>query len=78
MTAPSARPGRSRERLITVCSECFRASCWHGDFFCDAYRTAGLVKKGERELERLAVEHPSYYAQARIEKICGSTEYVPI
>lgn len=78
MTAPSACPERSRERVITVCAECLRASCWHGDFYCDAYRNAGLVKKPESELERLAAEHPSYYAQARIEKICGSTEYVGI
>lgn len=67
---------KERERLITVCSECFRASCWGGEFMCEGSRHAGTTKKGERELDRLAAEHPSYYAQARIEKICGSTEYV--
>lgn len=67
---------KNLERLITVCSECFRASCWHGDFFCEGYRNAGTVKKSESALRALAVEHPSYYAKARIEKICGSTEYV--
>lgn len=69
---------KERERLITVCSECLRASCWHGEFMCEMSRNAGTVKKGERELDRLAIEHPSYYAKARIEKICGSTEYVGI
>jgi hypothetical protein len=66
------------ERLITVCSECLQASCWHGEFMCERARNAGTVKKGERELERLALEHPSNYAKAHIERICGSTEYVRV
>lgn len=66
------------ERLITVCSACLTASCWHYEFICDEYRMAGIVKKGEYELNRLHLEHPDNYSKAKIDLICGSTEYVLI
>lgn len=58
---------RKRERedimnqTITVCSECLRACCWHGNFMCDKAYGAGTVEKTREELERLDLEHPSYW-----------------
>lgn len=49
------------ERLITVCSECYQASCWQGAFYCDKYKTAGTVQVPLRELKKLKREHPSYW-----------------
>lgn len=48
-------------RLVTVCSACFRASCWHGEFYCSEYRIAGTVEKTVRELKKLNLEHSCYW-----------------
>lgn len=66
---------RKRERLITVCDSCLRASCWHGDFYCDEHKEAGTKDLTESELAALGYEHPSNYSQERVEKICGRTDY---
>ena len=65
-----------RQRLITVCDACLRASCWHGIFFCDNYMTAGTTKKTSRELRKLNLEHPDYYSKKEVERHCGGSEYV--
>lgn len=46
--------------MITVCSECLKASCWQGIYYCDDHRTAGTVHKSRKELLALNREHPSY------------------
>ena len=51
----------AQDETITVCSACLQASCWHGEFYCDEYRTAGTVEKTRAELEALGREHPSYW-----------------
>lgn len=47
-------------KKITVCSNCLRASCWHGIFFCEKYIESGTVEKTKEELLGLKLEHPSY------------------
>lgn len=49
--------------LVTVCSECLRASCWQGKFYCDNYQTAGAVQKTIAELKELDLENPDYWKQ---------------
>lgn len=39
---------------ITVCDQCFHASCWQGIFYCDDYKTAGTVEKTRKELKKMA------------------------
>ncbi len=68
-----ARSGR--QRLITVCSACLRASCWHGEFFCEGHYVAGTVKKTERQLAEINREHPHHYSRENVERICGVTEW---
>jgi len=46
---------------ITVCSECLQASCWHSQFYCDKYKTAGTVDKTVKELRAMNLEHESYW-----------------
>lgn len=60
---------QANDRLITVCSACLRASCWHGNFMCDDAVGAGTVRKTVRELAALNREHPSYYSVARIRDV---------
>jgi len=53
--------------IITVCSECLQASCWHGEFMCDEARDAGITQKTVRELKELNLEHPdNWVKQARV------------
>ena len=46
--------------LITVCNACYTAACWQGVFMCQHARNAGTIQKPRHELEKLALEHPSY------------------
>lgn len=64
-----------KERLITVCDSCLRASCWHGEFFCEQHKEAGTKKLTESELNTLNLEHPSNYSHEKVLKVCGQTEY---
>ena len=49
--------------LITVCSNCLRASCWLGYFYCDEYKTAGIIEKSISELKELQLESPDYWKE---------------
>lgn len=63
-----------KKRLVTVCSNCLTAQCWHAgptDLMCEGAGHASLVEKTVEELDRLNLEHPSYYALERVERICG-------
>lgn len=35
--------------LATVCSNCLSVECWEGNFFCEEYKTAGIVHIGKEE-----------------------------
>ncbi len=59
------------DRIVTVCSECFRASCWHGEDFCREYRTAGTVEMTSKDLDELGLEPKDNYSAAKIAKVCG-------
>ena len=54
---------------IIVCSSCLTASCWHGEFYCDEYKSAGTIKKTRSELDRLSLEHPSNYSDEKLAKV---------
>jgi hypothetical protein len=60
------------DRMVVVCSACFCASCWHGDFMCDDARIAGVVSKPVVELDQLKREHPDNYSEKRIKEIYGA------
>jgi hypothetical protein len=49
------------DRLITVCDNCLKASCWNGIFYCDKYRTAGVTKVPVSKLRSLGYENESYW-----------------
>lgn len=46
---------------ITVCNKCKRASCWQGIFYCNDSTDAGTIEMTREELEKLNLEHPSYW-----------------
>lgn len=52
---------QTSEKKVTVCSACLRASCWHGHFYCDEYKSAATVEKTVDELMALNREHWSYF-----------------
>jgi len=47
--------------LITVCSNCFCASCWNGIFMCDKSDIAGTIDLPIKFLDKLNLENRSYY-----------------
>ncbi len=62
---------REAPRIITVCDQCFRASCWHGVFMCDRARNAGTVDVSASKLDQMALEHPSNYSEEAIARLFG-------
>jgi hypothetical protein len=46
---------------VTVCSECLRASCWQGIFYCEDYKRARTTRKPIAELRALKLESPDYW-----------------
>lgn len=62
-----------RVRLIEVCDQCFRASCWHGEEMCGDARSAGTVLKTAAELRKINAEPPSYYSRENVERVCGDS-----
>jgi len=57
---------RSRDRLVTVCSACLRASCWQGKFLCTrAYDSdTTTVQFPISKLRRLKLEHHRFWSRA--------------
>lgn len=64
----------AKDRLVTVCSECLMASCWHGEFMCENSISAGTREMTARELDKLRLEHPSHYSVENLARICGRVE----
>jgi hypothetical protein len=53
--------GKGLDRRVIVCDACLQASCFHGLFMCDQAREAGITVKTVRELQKLNLEHSSYW-----------------
>ena len=49
---------------ITVCSECERASCWHGEFMCEKSTGADIKQMSRTEWESRRLEHPDVWHRA--------------
>lgn len=47
--------------IVTVCSKCFKASCWQGIFMCDDAYEAKTVERKVSTLIKLDDEHPDYW-----------------
>jgi hypothetical protein len=62
----------SRDYLVWVCSECLRASCWHGEFTCEDEKLATITRRLASELRALGREHPSHFSPEKIRKVSGS------
>jgi hypothetical protein len=54
----------SDDDKVTVCAECLRASCWHGEFMCEKARHADVTVRTVRQLKQLGREHPSHWIGA--------------
>ena len=47
--------------MITVCDACLTASCWYGEFMCQASQGAGTVNLPIETLRGLGLEHEDYW-----------------
>jgi hypothetical protein len=70
--APRMTAQRDADRRVTVCAECLRASCWHGEFMCDKSRGADVTTRTVRELDALGYEHAEHYSSARVREVEGA------
>ena len=52
------------DQKVTVCSECLRACCWHGEIMCEDARHAYTTVRTVAELRKLGLEHPSHWVGA--------------
>jgi hypothetical protein len=52
---------KSKEKLITVCAACLRASCWQGVYYCDEASNSATVQLPRSKLIALRREHPSFW-----------------
>ena len=50
--------------LVTVCSECGRASCWYGEVMCETAREAATVEVRRDELTKRGLESPHYWTDS--------------
>ena len=46
---------------ITVCDNCYQASCWQGIFMCQEADFAGTIDLPIWVLSKLGLEHPDYW-----------------
>ena len=58
-----------QDRLITVCSACLRATCWHAEMHCGRHREAGVVTRTVGELQQINAEHPSRYSVEKVREV---------
>lgn len=62
---------------VTVCSACRTASCWHGEFMCQASANASTVDVRASALRVEDREHPSYFSADRVREVCGVVRHAP-
>lgn len=53
-------PGASFGQIQRGSASCRRASCWQGEFYCDAAKTSGTVEITFGEAIALKLEHPNW------------------
>lgn len=58
---------RELKRKVIVCGSCLQASCWQGEFMCDASwdLSAGTIEKTIEELKALGLENASYWSEPK-------------
>lgn len=59
------------ERMVIVCSECRRASCWHGEWLCEDARNASTVVVSTRVLDAEANEARHHYGVKKLREVYG-------
>lgn len=63
---------RADDWRVTVCDACLTASCWHGEFYCERYRSAGTTTRWASELRELDREHPDHFSREHIGLTTGA------
>lgn len=51
----------SDSNYVTVCANCFKASCWQGIFMCDDAKYANVTECPKEKLVEMGLEHPEYW-----------------
>lgn len=61
---------------VAVCSSCKTACCWHGVFYCDDYKSAGVTVMTIGELRKLGpLESEDYWRRDEgIKRLLGTAK----
>lgn len=68
---PEINNVNDKNRLVEVCSECGKASCWYGDFMCVGSAHANTEQKTVSELDRANLERKDCYSKETLKKVYG-------
>lgn len=49
-----------------VCSNCLRAGCWAGIFYCEDAKSADLVVISRQQTKKLGLEHTDWFDRAEV------------
>lgn len=72
---PGEQSTSRRAYWVTVCDACRTASCWHGEFMCQASGGAGTTEVLASVLDAEDREHRDNYSEAELQRVCGSVRY---
>jgi len=61
----------NENKNIEVCSGCYRACCWYGEFMCDDAKSSGTIIKTVGELRKLNLEHEEYWSDKKLLEVFG-------
>ena len=59
---------------VMVCDKCLKASCWHGEWRCDASLSAGLRILTVADLKKLGREHPDNWSDEKMIEVYGDAK----
>lgn len=60
-------------KLIQVCSECKKASCWYGEWLCIDSRKANIELMTIKELKILGLENEEQWSDVKMIKVYGES-----
>jgi len=63
-----------KDYLVTVCDACLTASCWHGEFMCNAAYEAGTVEIRASKLREMGKESTENFSREKLLAVCGVVE----
>jgi len=62
----------NEKKLIEVCDNCKKASCWYGEFMCDMADIARTIKLPIEKLRKLNLESEDFWSDKKLKEVYGT------